>query len=80
MLNKWKQVNGVKCMLDKILTGFMFFVNLVVIALVITCFFKPALTVYTVAIILCSYTLNEALVERRLRRIEEILEKSKNSM
>ena len=54
--------------------------NIALVGMIIASFFYPSLIVYTFVLILCSYALNEVLVERRLSKIEEILEKSKNNM
>lgn len=67
-------------MLKNFMTGLILVINLAIVALVITCFFKPTLVPLTAVLILCSFSLNETLVEIRLRKIEEFLEKGKNSM
>lgn len=80
MQNKWRPGSGVNYMVNNILIGLMAVFNFVLVVLVILCFFYPSLIIYTFVFILCSYALNEMLVERRLSRVEEILKKFENSM
>lgn len=47
--------------------------NLAVVLLVLYSFYDPDFVIYTVVAILLSFTLNEALVEHRLQKVEEVL-------